>query len=112
MNSEHRQKGTELIMSGELSLSRSLVIKEDCEKACTGGGMVLSFGEVQNVDIAFLQVLVSACRTALIAGREVGVDVDSVPAKVSTLVRRAGLHRGRPGSGEFWSLLAGAEGGH
>ena len=111
MNNEHMQMSTEVTMSGELSLSRSLVIKEECERVSAGSSMVLSFGEVRNVDLAFLQVLVSACRTALQAGREVGIDTSPVPAKVSELVRRAGFHRGRPGSGSFWSRLAGTEGG-
>ena len=97
----------EVFLAGNLTLARSLAVKEDLERALEAERVAISFGEVESVDLAFLQVLCAARHTALRDGKEVVFPGETVPAVIAELVKDVGLHQ-KTGSEDdrFWAALS------
>jgi ABC-type transporter Mla MlaB component len=94
--------------SGKLTFPNAAALHGKLADALREESVEISFGEVEEVDISFLQLLCAALRTAEGASREVTVADDPVPPSVSELVETAGMVSplGRREDG-FWCRLAG-----
>ena len=93
---------------GKLTFPNAAVLRGKLAGALEEESVEISFGEVEDVDISFLQLLCAALRTAEGTSREVTVADGPVPPGVSELVVTAGMVSplGRKGDG-FWLRLAG-----
>jgi anti-anti-sigma regulatory factor len=113
VNPQKREGQREVLLAGNLTLARSLAVKGELERALEGSPVVISFGEVENVDLAFLQVLCAARRTAIRDGKEIVFRGETVPSMIAELVEDVGLHQGAGSEGDrFWAtLLSGGRGG-
>ena len=112
VNLQKREGQRKVFLAGDLTLAHSLAVKEELERALEGSPVVISFGEVEHVDLAFLQVLCAARRTALRDGKEIAFRGGAVPSVIAELVKDAGLHQGTGSEGDpFWvSLSSGGRG--
>ena len=107
MNLRKREGQKEVFLAGNLTLARSLAVKEELERALGGDRVAISFGEVESVDLAFLQVLCAARRTALRDGIKIAFPGETVPPVVADLVKDVGLHQGTGSEDDrFWMTLA------
>jgi anti-anti-sigma regulatory factor len=107
VNLQKREGQREVFLAGDLTLARSLAVKEELERALEGSPVVISFGEVEHVDLAFLQVLCAARRTALRDGKEIAFRGAAVPSVIAELVKDVGLHQGTGSEDDrFWVTLA------
>ena len=113
MNLQKREGQREVFLAGNLTLARSLAVKEELERALEGSPVVISFGEVEHVDLAFLQVLCAARRTALRDGKEIAFRGGAVPSVIAELVKDAGLYQGTGSEDDpFWVSLSSGERGN
>jgi anti-anti-sigma regulatory factor len=97
----------ELLLAGNLTLARSLAVKEELEGALEWSRVEIFFGEVESVDLTFLQVLCAARRTALRDGKEIVFPGETVPAVIAELVKDVGLHQGTGSEDDrFWATLS------
>ena len=94
--------------SGRLTYPHASALREMLADALAGESVEICFGEVDEVDLSFVQLLCSALRTAEGAGREVTIASGRVPPGLSELVETAGMVSplGRKDD-SFWSRLAG-----
>lgn len=107
VNLQKREGQKEVFLAGNLTLARSLAVKEELERALEGSPVIISFGEVENVDLAFLQVLCAARRTASRDGKEIVFRGETVPSVIAELVKDVGLHQVAELEGDrFWVTLS------
>jgi anti-anti-sigma regulatory factor len=107
VNLQKREGQREVFLAGNLTLARSLAVKEELEGALGGSRVAISFGEVESVDLAFLQVLCAAHRTALRDGKEIAFTGRTVPSVIAELVKDVGLNQGTGSENDrFWATLA------
>jgi anti-anti-sigma regulatory factor len=112
VNLQEREGQRDVFLAGNLTLARSLAVKEELEGALGGGRVAIFFGEVESVDLAFLQVLCAAHRTALRDGKEIEFPGRTVPSVIADLVRDVGLYQGTGSEDDrFWVTLASVERG-
>jgi anti-anti-sigma regulatory factor len=103
----NKEEQREVLFAGDLTLARSLAAKEELEGALEGSRVEVSFGEVGSVDLAFLQVLCAARRTALRDGKEIVFREETVPSVIADMVKDVGLHQRRGSEGDrFWVSLS------
>ncbi len=104
---QKREGQKELLLAGNLTLARSLAVKEELERALEWSRVEIFFGEVESVDLTFLQVLCAARRTALRDGKEIVFPGETVPAVIAELVKDVGLHQGTGSEDDrFWATLS------
>jgi anti-anti-sigma regulatory factor len=95
-----------LEFSGSLVYSNASKLRDRLLKGLENGSVVISFGEVREVDLSFLQLLCSALRTAAERSQEMTLSPGPVPDSLMTLAETAGMFSaiGRPDEG-FWKEL-------
>lgn len=83
-------------LSGVLYTDRAAALKKELEEALAGSGPVLvSLSLVEDIDLACLQVLYAARRSAKALGREFHF-VGSIPSRLCKRLCAAGFLRGHP----------------
>lgn len=111
---EHAVDGEKkgIVFSGRLTYPNVSVLRGRLTEGLEEEDVEISFADVDEVDLSFLQLLCAALKTAEGASRKVSV-AGPVPPGVRELVETAGmvspLGRGDDG---FWSRLAGKAGLH
>lgn len=97
-----KKKKAQVKFDGDLTLFRSLSFKEELERALKSPQVEVSFGEVGEVDLSFVQVLVAARKSASRDGKELAVRRENFPPALEDLVREAGLDRGGESVKGLW----------
>ena len=92
--------------SGKLTLSNAPALRLKLAGALEKESVTITFGEVEEIDLSFLQLLCSALRTAAETSRHLTAGDGPVPPGVRELVESAGMVSplGRRDDG-FWSKL-------
>ncbi len=81
-----------LKLEGRLTVERARALRGLMAKAVSSATpLQLSFGEVSEVDLSFLQLLIALGRAARSRGTEVSVGATGFPPAIGTALREAGL---------------------
>lgn len=102
-------KAGQLTLSGDCTIESAIELKEALAKALDSSShLVLRIGDVESVDLSFLQMLFWAERTSSKANKKFGLDTGECAAFART-VEQAGLVRSS-GSGSQTAWLRAARG--